>query len=318
MLKVDQKSTPLIVEAQTLGRADIVLGELSRRVAEAMGLYERHFAGQSRFSRPDTLMVHIQDRLLACRDAMRALEAEDEQAQQEQLHGVDGHLELIAGERREIERLRSDLEPEQLESLMAEIANGWFRWYQVHFASKTRVSRRGEVLELMIAGLEAIASAFAELATKRYGTETLDDNIRVVDERLALYRAELETIREAVELAHPRDRIGALGADANDVMALYREHFAGQDRKTRDLSLIRELCDRLYFTGLEMEDLEEAFGGSHPDNLKNLQIVRKTLTTYHDEYRKIRDVQLPGGSAVGARQPGLDGMVRIRPDFDDE
>jgi len=313
-----KKEHELILEAQTLGRADIELNETARRVVEVMGLYERNFAGQNRLTRPDALLPHMQAQIRRRRKVLQGLEAEDDQALAEYLATAEGNLELLAGEAQEIKRARKSLDPDGRESVYAEIANNYFRMYQVHFAAKARVSRRPEVIDIVVDGLEHVLETFEGLDGSGYSSETLGDNIATVRERLDAYRAEIGNSRAAIAELKPRERVGALGGDANDIMALYAQHFAGQDRRTRDLGLIRELADRLYFNALETEDLGEDLGGANQDQIKNLAIVQKTLQMYHEEYGKIRDIQQPGGTSSGPTgTTGLDGMLRIRPELDD-
>lgn len=301
----------LIAQSQTLGAEDVAMGSASRKIKDIMALYERLFSGQNRLTRPDAFLpVFIAD-LKEQFKALRLLDPDDVAVHKEQLDAAEGHIELLSGEIREIRNSRSDLERDGYEAVNAEVANTYFRLYQVHFANKSRISRHPPVLAVILTGLEGVAAVFEDLAARGYKSETLEDNRAIVAERLAAYRAESEQLVEAIASIKARDRIGALGADANDVNALYREHFAGKDRATRELSLIRELADRLHFAALEMEAITDAIDGGHPENTKNLQTVRKTLSMYHEEYRQIFEIQQsPGRAAAGT----LGGMVRVRQD----
>ncbi len=310
-----RKEHALIADAQTLGRADVEFADVAHRVTEVMAFYERNFAGQNRLTRLDGLVAHLTHQLEVWRTALQGCQAHDGAAVAAQLDAVEGHLELLAGELQEIERARAELDPASLEGVLAEVANGYFQLYMVHYAAKARVSRRAEVLSLTVAGLEWVSERLGGLAARGHDSETLGANRETVEARLEAYRSELGATHEAIAAVKPRNRVGALGADANDVMAMYAEHFAGQDRRTRDLSLLRELADRLYFTGLEMADLGDQLAGSQSGNITNLGIVRKTLKMYHEEYRNIRGLHQQPSSA-GAASHSLDGMLRIRPDLD--
>ena len=77
-------------------------------------------------------------------------------------------------------------------------------------------------------------------------------NIESIDERMAAYRKEVEAIRTQKQQTTFEQLVSALGGAANDLFEEYRKHFAGQDRRTRDLSILDRLLD-----GLLEEDLIE-------------------------------------------------------------
>ena len=94
-----------------------------------------------------------------------------------------------------------------------------------------------------------------------------------------------------LEKAPLSDRIGYLGGAANDVFSQYREHFAGQDRRSRDISLLAKLIEELWYLMGEMDRIDQDDGDD--TNARNLSIVTDQLRMYDREYGEIAKVQSP-------------------------
>ncbi|MFU8806979.1 MAG: hypothetical protein ACNA8W_24440, partial [Bradymonadaceae bacterium] len=82
---------------------------------------------------------------------------------------------------------------------------------------------------------------------------------------------------------------GSLGAEANALMAEYREHFAGKDRATRDLGLLSRLCDGMRDITLQMEALEKR--DPSDVNARNLNIVLDSWSMYEAEYKRVEQAR---------------------------
>ena len=114
-------------------------------------------------------------------------------------------------------------------------------------------------------------------------------NMQIVGERLGMYRKELEAVRGARQGTTMERLVHALGEEANSLFEEYRGHFAGQDRATRDLSLLDRLFEALHDIARQMEDLDRV----RPDenNQRNLAVVLDHLRLYGREDDLIREAQ---------------------------
>ncbi len=116
-------------------------------------------------------------------------------------------------------------------------------------------------------------------------------NMGTVTGQIAFFRSELEEIRKARQDSKFPVLVGALGAAANGIFEEYRQHFAGQDRRTRELPRLSKLCDQLYEVAHQMDDLDRV--REDEMNLHNLSIVLDNLRFYEREFDEISKVQ-PG------------------------
>jgi hypothetical protein len=106
-----------------------------------------------------------------------------------------------------------------------------------------------------------------------------------VSERLAVYeneKREIETARQATQLD---GLVDAYATAANEIMAEYNKHFAGQNRATREPQLLSDLYDQLWEVERQMNDLNSAVDNTA--NLQNLHLVQDTLMVYSREYDEI-------------------------------
>ena len=111
-------------------------------------------------------------------------------------------------------------------------------------------------------------------------------NIQIVLDNLTMYRSELAEIRKARETTTLEELAGSLGGSANDTMQQYGQHFAGQNRATRDEKLLSAMCDELYELALQMREVSDA-APALEINQKNLSIVLDNLSMYQQEYQRI-------------------------------
>ena len=120
-------------------------------------------------------------------------------------------------------------------------------------------------------------------------SEANDRNVGIVASRLEFYTKELGEVRTVREQTRFEELVGALGAAANAVFETYAKNFAGQDRGTRDLTLMRTLCDELYDIARQMDEMDRV--KPNETNQHNLATVTDNLVMYTREYDMIQQVQ---------------------------
>lgn len=282
----------LIAKAQQEGgpelRQSAMLGGRANRVFHR---YARHFAGQNRSSRDGTLLADMQAELGKIQAHMRELSAAAPglQAVREDLQVVQGRIDQFAAERKEVAKAQTDGGQDDQASAMAGVANNLFGQYRVHFAGLARVSRRPELLARLIEALGGVLERMKALQAQGVGGEHNTNNIGIVQDRLAVWHSEMAAIRAERQKATREQLIGELGGAANAEIAAYGQHFAGQNRKTRDLSLLTGIIDRLDEIERQMTRIDDA--AADADNTANLQVVRDTLAMYCDEWDAISELQ---------------------------
>ena len=156
--------------------------------------------------------------------------------------------------------------------------------YSFRFAGHPRITRDTRVLDGLIDNTQTLSNQITELPGN--GSAAAKDELAAqTTERLDLYKREREAIVE-VQLAGPAAREASLlGTRANYVIGRYRRHFAGRDRKTRDLGILSEMIQDLQKIKEEMRLLASV----HPiDQLSaDHTIVSQNLETYIRERAEI-------------------------------
>lgn len=271
---------PRLREASVLGtRANLVFG-----------MYRRHFANKGRRSRDPLLLDELIDQLRDIQASLRdVLAAGSLQAAEENLRVIERNIEMYVAEHESIRAAQAGADDEERTSMLAQRANDQFTLYRAHFAGQPRVSRRPQLLERIVASLDALRPEMAGLASRGVSAETNRKNLGIVEQRLASYRSELRQVQDSRTNASVFELIDALGQAANACFETYAQHFAGQDRKTRNIDDLTNACDRLFEVERQMASIANSF--DHPMNARNLLLVQDTLLVYGDEWNRIREVQ---------------------------
>ena len=262
---------------------------LANRANRVFDAYRRHFAGQDRGTRDRMLLHEMVGELEELQRRMRKLVEQGADGAQRDLDTITAQLEMYRDEVTNIARAQTVGTGEEIANRLAQLANAQFNTYRDHFAGKSRTSRRPELLERVASNLEEYQAEMRELEEGEFESEMNRNNMRIIDQNLELYRRELTEIRNARGEASVRDLAGVLGGAANDVFAEYAEHFAGKDRRTRDLDLMGVLCDRIREIALQMREIADNI--ELETNAANLAIVEERWTTYEEEYRKIAEAK---------------------------
>ncbi len=279
-----------IREAQAEGPDALAAHMLSTWADLVQSRYRRHFAGQSRPTRDLGLLAELVSDLERLHVEVGDLW---ERYQGEALAEVRGRvhesLALYREEQGAIATARGEGTLGEQASVLASLANAQFENYRGHFAGKSRLSRRPARLERMVANLEHIAERMDALQKQGLHDDDNDRNIGIVQERLGLYREELEAVRGARQGTSMERLVESLGEAANEVFDEYRESFAGKDRAGRDLAHLERLFEALHDAARQMDDLDRV--REDPTNQANLALVLDRLRLYDREDTLIREAK---------------------------
>lgn len=250
--------------------------------------YRRHFAGRARGTRDLALLGEMIDDLARIERSLVEMQPRvDDEIVATTLATVRQNLELYRGERTAIATAREAGTLQEQADTLAALANDQFQLYRDHFAGQSRLSRRPALLERIIGQLEQLGDRMRALEAQGLYAESNEKNAQIVAERVGLYRQELGAVREARQQASLSALVDAFGEAANAVFARYREHFAGQDRGSRELDRLAALCDSLFDLARQMDDLDRV--RADETNQHNLSVVLDHLRLYEKEYGLIQE-----------------------------
>lgn len=277
-----------IVEVQAGGPDAAAAGHLGARANALMGRYGRHFAGHDRRTRDLALLDELIEGLEDIQRHLARLLSRGAAADvRGDLEVVTENLAVYVAEREAIVEARAVGNAEQQASLLASLANRQFELYKLHFAGHSRLTRRVGLLDRICAELEGVRAGMSALPLE---TEAHRRNLAIVEERLTVYRKESMAVEDTQRAATVFARLEALGRDADALLDEYNEHFAGQDRVTRDPAHLSLLCDRVGELELQLAPLAERYDlapSRHP-----LGLVRDAQAMLEREYRAVRQARL--------------------------
>ncbi|MBP46471.1 MAG: hypothetical protein CMH53_00865 [Myxococcales bacterium] len=275
---------------EQVGPSGVEAAMLGTRANFVFARYRRHFAGRSRSTRDLALLMEM------TRDLQRIHEQMSEVSQvfaggtlARDMEVVGEYIEMFRSEHTEIGTSRGSGSQDEQASALAALANEQFEWYRLHFAGQPRVSRRPELLERMISGLETVLERMRALKDNGFHVQYNDDNLQVVTERLGMWRQEIIAIRDVRSQTPLLSMVEALSEAVDVVLELYNERFAGQNRATRDVELLCALCDRL----CEIERQMEKIATVQPltANERNLEMARDALGMLEEEWSEVSEAQ---------------------------
>lgn len=272
-----------IEKMQAGGPAARRLQSVEQWYLDVSGRYQRGYAGKSRETRDLGLLREIIADLRSLERELSHLSGASDGDAARLSKGITDLREVCEGELNAIAEAHRAGTPEQQAGRLAYLANQQFARYRAHFAGKSRTSRRPFMLRQIVRALEEVRDG---MATLPISSEEHGKNQKLVADRVAAFRNELDQIEQAIRGVDPGSRTLALGDAANQVFARYRENFAGKPRTEADPALIVELWEELFCVAHELADLS-AGRGEVPSLAKNLQICRDTLRVYAREYTAI-------------------------------
>jgi hypothetical protein len=293
-LKLYENERTAIAEAKFVRPEVGEIHGLALVVERGFALWRRHFAGQERRTRDLPLLERAIAKLDVAVPRLHEL-ADQPEVKKNQLPVISGQHEVMKDERNEIDKLRRAMEPAQKPVYLLAEAQAKLDRYRVHYAGQPRLSCSAAMMDLLIGDLERL---IVELVTIRDGFGTpaegspeaqlkpqLVRNLELVEQHLAGFRRERALIEEAHTKASPREITTALGAAANQIFKRYDTNFAGQDRTTRDLKQLSEMCDRLTDIAEQMSALDAKT--EEPINRRNLALVEERVRHYESEWTEI-------------------------------
>lgn len=252
--------------------------------------YQRCFAGQNRTTRDLGLLDEMIDDLKTIRRRLGELSGRSPSVSlQRDRQVVTENLAMYENERNEVVKAQYSGTPEAQASALAEQANGQFRLYRAHFAGRSRVSRRPQLLQRMVGNLRQVRERMVELKKRGLKASYNDDNINVVDQNLRMYEQELVEIRKERQQATLGQLMDVLAEAANEQFSEYRDNFAGQDRGKVDVELLSDICDRLGEVARQMNDMRRT--ERNENNERNLELVMDYLMIYEREWEEVRKLR---------------------------
>lgn len=252
--------------------------------------YGRHFAGHSRLTRDTGLLAEMREDLKQIKKRMEAVAKKKRNANfDKDINVVEQNIALYEKELAEIQKAQDALAPADRAGLLAEVANAQFALYRTHFAGKSRLTRRPQLLQRMIDNLKRIKKSMDALVAAGDGGEHTEKNADIVRQNLELYETELGEVRKARQGTKMADLMGSLGGSANELFEAYRSAFAGKNRTEVDRELLGNLCEQLHEILRQMTDLSRA--EEVESNERNIDIVMDQLSMFEQEWEAVGNAQ---------------------------
>lgn len=172
------------------------------------------------------------------------------------------------------------------------------RWMR-EFAGRSRHTRD-------LAALDKLIEKANSLARKSKGLkgEKADEVEKLLIDRLRMYRTERGLIAEAVYERPEIAEIHGLGLEIDRALACWRRHFAGRDRRTRDLVMLDQQV--LAKLGKALGRMRE-LAGANPDLVKAEQLESLTgqFEVFKDERSEIDKARRAVAEAAGSDRAAL-------------
>lgn len=272
-LQLYETERPRVAEAQAAGdgaRAGAILAADANAVFHR---YARHFAGQSRPTRDADMLSEMVA-------SLNTIESSMTEQINNGLAGLGRDRDIVRqnrrtyiDEERAVEESRRSLSPEQLVSVSANRANEAFAVYDRHFAGKSRLSRRPDLLERAIRTLGDVRETMQELVVAGVEPDTVSRNLGIVIQREENWQSELQEIRAARENTTVFELVSALAEEGNRVISEFREAEA-LDAGTDKLGALGHALDAADAVIHQMAQLDRVY--ELEENARNLGLLRDT------------------------------------------
>lgn len=161
------------------------------------------------------------------------------------------------------------------------------RHYGARFAGLDRATRDLGELDVLVEETRQVVVEARGLAHSPEAAQLLE----TAQTRLAAWEREREAIAKAQSAGPAQLQANALGRKANRVFHIYRRHFAGQRRRTRDLGLLADLIEQLRVIQGELEALTADPNVNRERAEADVETIRRNIDMYVRER----------GEIVGAR-----------------
>jgi hypothetical protein len=122
-----------------------------------------------------------------------------------------------------------------------------------------------------------------------------EEVLALLRERMDLYEREYKLIAQAKEASQEEREAAELGNRANRVFQVYRRHFAGHNRATRDLGVLAEMIEDLTGIQAQMTALSRRY---ESDGLRrDIDVVKSNLEMYLTERGEITEARNSGSTS---------------------
>ncbi|RYG78374.1 hypothetical protein EON77_09865, partial [bacterium] len=197
-LETYQNEKKAVLLARDQGPEMAEFGRLASLANFTFSKYGRHFAGHSRLTRDAGLLAEMREDLKQIKKRMQTTAGKKRNANFDRdINVVEQNVSLYEKELAEIQKAQDALSPADRAGLLAELANSQFSLYRAHFAGKSRLTRRPQLLQRMIDNLKRIKKSMDALIAAGNGGEHTEKNVDIVTQNLALYETELGEVRKA-------------------------------------------------------------------------------------------------------------------------
>tara|TARA_R110002096_G_scaffold259030_1_gene452562 strand:- start:20221 stop:21357 length:1137 start_codon:yes stop_codon:yes gene_type:complete len=275
---------------------------LGREANLLFAQYDRHFAGKTRATRDSALLKEILAGLQDVHTRMNSLLKNDSsKAMKGDRDLVEERLTTYRQELVEIDKAFTSASAPQKSTYLADRANEQFKVYANLFANKNRMTRRLALMDRVISNLTSTHGAMKKLAGKGVEKKLNNSNMKIITERLAIYRSERKEIAKARKSATREELMNNLGGAANGVFEEYKTAFAGKARTTVDITQLEGMLDELEELRIQMRE----FAKSNPVefNANNEKIVSDRMQQWLNEHRAIRQAQDGSAPQADKAQP---------------
>lgn len=178
--------------------------------------------------------------------------------------------------------------------------------YQLRFADHVRLTRDLEQLDVLITEVEAVVEQARQAAPppEQLGDGQWERLFDCADRRMRGYVEARGAIAQAQSVAGLRDRDASLlTSRARLVLHRYVRHFAGHDRRTRDLGRMDEIIADLLAIFLELRPMMGRI--QVPSVGEEIEAVNQFLGFFHAERREIEEAWRSGGRDDQSRALGV-------------
>ena len=246
-MKLYRSEKVAVVEARAAGPHAVAAGVVATRANHVFHRYARHFAGQSRATRDASMLLDMIAELDGLAARLEAMLADGELASaREDLGTIHGWRRHFDAERKEIAAAREAGTLAQQAAWLGGAANTLFLQHKTVFAGQPGGTRRPETLQRVTEALRLLEDRMRALVAQGLvGDTDHERNLSIVAGRLAAWEDELVAIRAERQKTTLATLARDLAMAADAERELWSLHFAGQNRKTRDLARLTAMIERL-------------------------------------------------------------------------
>lgn len=289
-LETYQTEKQAITNAKSQGPEFAEFGRYASLANFTFAKYGRHYAGHNRLTRDVGLLSEMREDLKVIKKRMQGVLSRKKNANYERdVSVVEQNIALYDKELGEIQKAQDGLSASDKAGLYAELANAQFALYRVHFAGKSRQTRRPQLLQRIVDNCKRIKKSMEALLASNEGGEHTEKNAGIVAQNLELYENELIEVRKARQASKMPELMGSLGGSANELFDAYRQSFAGKNRAEVDRLLLSDLADQLHEILRQMTDLSRA--EEVDSNERNIDIVMDQLAMFEQEWEAVNNAQ---------------------------